>query len=88
VSEQSRIISGAAVGALVGVAATYLFFTDHGRGFRERLEPAIEDLRAEFTKFQKTIEKLGDMANEGMRVVNEFQAARNQTPFPQSRQSH
>ena len=86
-SEQTRIMAGAAVGALIGVAATYLFFTEGGRGFRERLEPAIDDLRGEFTRFQGTIEKLGAMANEGLRVVNEFQAARTQS-FPQSGTSH
>jgi gas vesicle protein len=87
VSEQSRIMAGAAVGALIGAAASYLFFTEGGRGFRDRMEPAIDDLRGEFARFQKTIEKLGDMANEGMRVVNEFQAARTQS-FPQSGTSH
>jgi gas vesicle protein len=87
VSEQSQIMAGAAVGALIGAAATYLFFTEGGRGFRDRMEPAIDDLRGEFARFQKTIEKLGDMANEGMRVVNEFQAARTQS-FPQSGTSH
>ena len=86
-SEQSRIMAGAAVGALIGAAASYLFFTERGRGFRERIEPAIDDLRGEFARFQKTIEKVGDMANEGMRVVNEFQAARTQS-FPQSGTSH
>jgi gas vesicle protein len=77
----------AAIGALVGAAAGYLFFTDHGRSIRDRMEPAVDELRHEFARFQKTIEKLGDMANEGMRVVNEFQAAR-QSSFPQSRTSH
>jgi len=54
---------------------------------RERLEPAIDDLRREFGRFQKTIEKLGEMANDGMRVVNEFNAARAQS-FPGSGTSH
>jgi hypothetical protein len=45
-------------------------------------------LRREFARFQKTIQKLGEMANDGMRVVNEFNAARAQSPFPGSGASH
>jgi gas vesicle protein len=88
VSEQSRLMAGAVIGAIVGVGAGYLFFTDRGRELRERMEPAVDDLRREFGRFQKTIEKLGTMANEGMRVVNEFNAARAQSPYTSGRTSH
>jgi hypothetical protein len=80
-SEQSRVMASAVVGSLVGAVAGYLFFTNRGRDFRDRLEPMVDDLRQEFAKFQRTFEKVGDMANEGMRVVNEFNAARAQSPF-------
>ena len=81
-SEQSRVMAGAIVGALVGAAAGYLFFTDRGKVLRDRMEPLVDDLRQEFARFQRTFEKVGDMANEGMRVVNEFNAARSQSsPF-------
>jgi gas vesicle protein len=84
---QSRVvIAGAVVGALIGVAASYLFFTDAGKHARERLEPAVDELRREFARFQKTIEKLGEMANDGLRVVNEFNAAR--SSYPNSPTSH
>jgi gas vesicle protein len=84
---QSRVvIAGAVVGALIGVAASYLFFTDAGKHVRGRLEPAVDDLRREFARFQKTIEKLGEMANDGLRVVNEFNAAR--SSYPNSPTSH
>jgi gas vesicle protein len=86
---QSRVvIAGAVVGALIGVSASYLFFTDAGKHVRERLEPTVDDLRREFARFQKTIEKLGEMANDGLRVVNEFNAARSQSSFSDSRTSH
>ena len=86
-SEHSRVVGLAGVGAVIGAAVGYLFFTERGRAVLERFEPAVEDLRREFDRFQGTIQKLGDMANEGMRVVGEFQAARGQT-FPQNRTSH
>jgi gas vesicle protein len=75
------MMAGAAVGALVGAAAAYLFFTDRGREIRNRIEPLVDDLRQEFTRFQRTFEKVGDMATEGMRVVNEFNAARGESSF-------
>ena len=87
-SEQSRVMAGAVVGALVGAMAGYLFFTERGRHLRDRMEPLVEDLRHEFARFQRTIEKVGDMANEGMRVVNEFNAARGQSQFRGGTTSH
>jgi gas vesicle protein len=82
------VLQGACIGALIGAAAGYLFFTERGRGLRDRFEPAVDDLRREFARFQKTVEKLGTMANEGMRVYQEFNAARAQAPFGSNRTSH
>lgn len=87
-NEQTRVYAGAVLGALVGAAAAYLFFTDQGRVLRERIEPAVDDVRREFMRFQKTIEKFGDLANDGLRVVNEFNTARMQAPFQTERTSH
>jgi len=88
VKESQAVVAGALVGALVGAAATYLFFTDAGRQIRNRFEPAVDDLRRDFARFQKTIEKVGEMANDGLRVVNEFNAARSQSPYSGPRTSH
>ncbi len=75
-NQNAKVAAGAVAGALIGAAAAYLFLTEHGRGFRDRLEPMVDDLRQEFQRFQRTIEKVGEMANEGARVVSEFKAAR------------
>ena len=87
-SEQSRICAGAAIGALVGAVATYLFYTEGGRSVRDRLEPAVDDLMRDFDKLRGTIEKLGGMANDGLRVLHEFQNARGQQPFSGSGAAH
>ena len=87
-NEQSRVMASAIVGALVGAAVGYLFFTDRGRTFPDRMEPAMDDLRHEFGRFQRTIEKVGEMASEGMRVVQEFNNARSQSQFPTGGTSH
>ena len=82
VSEQSRVMASAMVGALVGAAVGYLFFTERGRSFRDRMEPSMDELRHEFGRFQRTIEKVGEMASEGMRVVQDFNNARSQSQYP------
>jgi hypothetical protein len=73
-------MASAVAGALIGVAVGYLFFTERGRAVRNRMEPAMDDLRHEFGRFQRTIEKVGEMASEGLRVVQEFNTARSQYP--------
>lgn len=87
-NERSRVVLGATLGALCGAAVVYLFFTDRGRELRDRFEPAIDDLRREFARFQKTIEKVGDLANDGMRVMEEFRVARGQSMYPADTTSH
>ena len=78
---------GVTVGALVGGALAYIFFTEGGRAARERLEPAVDDVRREFGRFKQTISKVADLANDGLRVVNEFNIARSQS-FPGDLTSH
>jgi gas vesicle protein len=86
---ESRVITiGAILGAAIGAAASYLFFTDAGKQMRDRLEPAVDDLRREYARFQKTIETLGEVANDGIRAVNEFNAARTRASFSNPPTSH
>ena len=75
-STQSQVTFCAICGAIVGAAAGYLFFTPAGRELRERIEPAMDELRRDFMRFQGTIEKVGSLANDGLRMVNEFNNAR------------
>ena len=75
-NESRAIATGTILGALIGAAAGYLFFSEAGKEVRDRLEPAVEDLRREFARFQKTIVQVGEMANDGVRAVSEFNAAR------------
>ena len=85
-NERTAVTAGALIGALIGGCACYLFFTDRGRGVRERFGPALEDLQQEFARFQGTLEQVGRVANEGMRAFQEFNQARLQ--FPGDRTAH
>ena len=86
-STQSQITACAVCGAIVGAAAGYLFFTPAGRALRERIEPAVDDLKRDFQRFQKTLEKVGDLANDSLRAFNEFNNARARA-FPSATTPH
>jgi len=81
-------MASAMAGALIGAAVGYLFFTERGRSFRDRMEPSMDELRQEFGRFQRTIEKVGEMASEGMRMVQDFNNARSQSQYPTGGTSH
>ncbi|MGH9345848.1 MAG: YtxH domain-containing protein [Vicinamibacterales bacterium] len=87
-TERQAICAGAMVGAVVGAASTYFFFTEKGRSLRDRMEPAIDDVMRDLKRFRGTLEKVGDMASDGLRAFNEFQQSR-QSDFPSgTRTSH
>jgi len=88
VNERMAVTAGALIGACVGAAASYLFFTDRGREIRDRFDPMISDLQREFDRFRGTIEQVGRMAGDGARVFQAFTAARAQSEFPGSGASH
>lgn len=87
-SEQRAVTLGALAGALIGGCVGFLFLTQRGREWLDRFDPAVDEMRREFTRFQRTVEKVGDMASEGMRVVQEFNTARGQSAHPGDGTSH
>src|SRR2546423_8821656 len=71
VADTSRAVAATVVGAVIGGAAGYLFLTDHGRGIRRALEPALEDFARELNSFRSTVQKAAGVANEGWRLLND-----------------
>ena len=74
VTENSRAVAAAMVGAVIGGMAGYLFFTDRGRAMRRSLEPALEDVARELNSFRGTVQKAVGVANEGWKLLNEAMA--------------
>jgi gas vesicle protein len=71
VVDNSRAVMATVVGAVIGGAAGYLFFTDHGRALRRQLEPALEDFSRELISFRTTMQKAAGVASEGWKLLNE-----------------
>ena len=74
-SERNILIAGGIVGALAGVAASYLFFTEEGQRFRVQAEGNIATLMQE-------AEKLLSAADQVRQSVSERRGS--QTGYPRS----
>jgi len=76
----SRALAATLVGAVIGGAAGYLFFTEHGRSLRRQLEPALDDFARELMSFRGTVQKAAGVANEGWKLLNDALGESPQTP--------
>ena len=70
-TDNSRAMAATIVGAVVGGAAGYLFFTERGRALRRQFEPALEDIARELQSFRSTVHKAAGVATEGSKLLNE-----------------
>ncbi len=68
---QDRAVIATVVGAVIGGAAGYLFFTEQGRQFRRQLEPALDDIARELNSFRGTVQRAANVASEGWKLLND-----------------
>jgi gas vesicle protein len=88
VTDRSQTLVATFLGAVVGGAAGYLLFTDHGRSLRRQMEPAIDDIARELSSFRATAQKAAGVASEGWKLVNETLGDVGPTPrYPGTRQT-
>jgi gas vesicle protein len=66
-----RAVIATTVGAVIGGAAGYLFFTDRGRQLRRQLEPALDDIARELNSFRGTVQRAAGVASEGWKLLND-----------------
>jgi gas vesicle protein len=72
VSENTKAMAAAIVGAVIGGVAGYLFLTENGRTLRRRqIEPALEDLARELSGFSATLQKATGIASEGWKLIGD-----------------
>jgi gas vesicle protein len=76
----SRALAATLIGAVIGGAAGYLFFTEHGRSLRRQIEPALDDFARELMSFRTTVQKAAGVANEGWKLLNDALGDTSQAP--------
>ena len=89
-ADNSRAIAATVIGAVIGGAAGYLFFTDRGRSVRRAIEPALDDIARELVSFRSTLQRAAGVASEGWKLLNEALGEVEATPprrFPGTHQS-
>lgn len=86
---EDKAVIATVVGAVIGGAAGYLFFTERGRQFRRQLEPALDDLARELNSFRGTVQRAAGVASEGWKLLNDALGEGGTPPsqFPGARQS-
>ena len=80
--DNSREIAVTLVGAIVGAAAAYLFFTERGRSLRRQIEPALDNVSRELNSFRATVQKASGVANEGWKLLNDALGEPGSTRYP------
>ena len=70
-TENSRAVAAAIVGAVVGGLAGYLFFTDAAGGCADSSSRRSTTSRASSTASARTVNKAAGVANEGWKLLNE-----------------
>jgi len=80
VTEKARACAASMVGAVIGAAAGYLFFTERGRALRRQLETTLETLAPELGHFGGTVNRTAGVASEGWKLLNEALGDRARPP--------
>jgi len=71
-SDQTRVVTAAAVGALIGGLAAYLVFTSHGRGLRTQVSPALDDLAELLRECRRAIRKAQQVGREASGMAEDI----------------
>jgi gas vesicle protein len=68
---QDKAVIATVVGAVIGGAAGFLFFTEQGRQWRRQLEPALDDIARELNSFRGTVQRAAGVASEGWKLLTD-----------------
>lgn len=81
-NEQTRVLTGAMMGALAGSMMAFFAFTDRGRDALRRAGPALDDLAHTLEELRSIAQKVDGGVQEARLVAATFQAAlaRNEPP--------
>ncbi len=74
--DRTRVLASACAGALAGGVFGFLYLTDAGRRFRDRVDPRIDEFVTELRRLKRTVEKARAAADESWRTFHEIAGAR------------
>lgn len=81
-SDRTRLLAGAAVGALIGGVGAYLVFTQAGRQAATQINPALDDLSSLLLELRRVIRKTAVVAQEAGRAVDDVGAVLSGADLP------
>jgi gas vesicle protein len=64
VNVQNTLIAGGVIGAIVGVAVSFMFFTEQGRAWREEAQGNLDSLAREAEKLLAAVDQVRTGVNE------------------------
>lgn len=70
-SERTDTYMATIAGAIVGGAVGFFFFTEPGRELRRRMEPMVDGLADELTRFRGTLLRAASVANDGWGLMHD-----------------
>lgn len=70
-SEEHRVITGIALGAVLGAVAAYLVFTPHGRRALENVEGTLDDLAGALERFRRALRRADGVVHEARGAVDD-----------------
>jgi hypothetical protein len=71
VSDHSRAVTAAILGAVGGAVAAYLLFTDRGRALRRDLESVVDGTAAELNSLRSAVQKTAGLASDGWKLLTD-----------------
>ncbi|MBM3668380.1 MAG: YtxH domain-containing protein [Actinobacteria bacterium] len=71
-SDQTRVATAAAIGAVIGGVAAYLLLTSQGRHVRTRVNPTLDDLWELLRECRRAIRKSQQVGREAGGVVQDL----------------
>jgi hypothetical protein len=76
VDDRTRVLVATVAGAVAGGVFGFLYLTEAGRRFRDRVEPGIDEFVAEVRRLKRTVEKARAAADESWRTLQEVARSR------------
>ena len=81
-TDNSRVVLAAAIGASLGCVAGYLFWTQPGRVLRRRIEFGLDDLARELVQVRGLFANAASVATEGRQILEDFNERGSQQTRP------